>query len=94
LANLLRIPATSSLRVALKQKEFLFFRINNEMKYLPKLFRCLNVRVSTLDEDGIVFFVNNFVLKFYLSYNLKDKQENNEDIIINKGNIHIYRTWR
>jgi hypothetical protein len=35
------------------------------------------------------FLVNNFVLKFYLFYNLKDKQENNEDIIINKGNIYM-----
>ncbi len=56
--------------------------IKKKHNNLPKLFRCLKVRVSTLDEDGILFVVIRILI-------LKINKKTNDDII-NKVNIAIY----
>ena len=65
--NLLRMPATSSLRVAKRDETFSNGKFD-VVRRLPKLFRCLKVRVSTLVEDVIVIE----------SGDLKEEKTNND----------------
>jgi hypothetical protein len=57
--------------VLLKKENFYFYNRKKNI-YLPKLFRCLKVRVSIFDADGIF----NFQRYFFSKFNLKDKKNN------------------
>lgn len=65
LGNLLRIPATSSLRVAEKKT----MKRENIDDHLPNDFRCLNVRLSTFDAGGMM--ICTFVVEIKILKNKK-----------------------